>query len=300
MSTTTSSTSHRPPKADPAEVLSRARASAHVVERHCFADLIDFSAIRDHILPSKCECPLASTVVEKAPTNLTLKRCQVCQYDKDLELPGLPEMIFPNNRLELRSAASKQVLIDFNTLDALKAVDAHTLPNVEVGPSAAWRESRKEVLEGLRSVSAPFDWTFTSHYAGTLGPGVSAEPTELAIDFEKLKRRDPIQFYSEVVLYEDELADHGCAHMSIRVRVMPSTFFLLQRFYLRVDHVMVRIIDTRLFGEADSDYFLRECSLREAQFTDLSPEDLKNVTDPNLIWQSLPVASSKTEKIKIN
>jgi hypothetical protein len=33
------------------------------------------------------------------------------------------------------------------------------------------------------------------------------------IDYERLKRKDPIQFYTEITLYEDELADNGCAQV---------------------------------------------------------------------------------------
>ena len=33
-------------------------------------------------------------------------------------------------------------------------------------------------------------------------------------------------------------------------RVMPTSFFLLLRFFLRVDRVLIRINDTRLYHEA--------------------------------------------------
>jgi type 2A phosphatase activator TIP41 len=60
--------------------------------------------------------------------------------------------------------------------------------------------------------------------------------------------------------------------MTIRVRVMPTCFFVLCRFYLRIDHVMVRVCDTRLLGEIGQDYVLREWSLREAKYSELSPQ----------------------------
>lgn len=38
-------------------------------------------------------------------------------------------------------------------------------------------------------------------------------PSDETISIEKLKRRDPINFYSQLMLYEDELADHGCSEV---------------------------------------------------------------------------------------
>ena len=58
---------------------------------------------------------------------------------------------------------------------------------------------------------------------------------------------NPIIHYGEVVFYEDELGDKGHSKVNIRFRVMKDCFFALLRSYTRVDHVMVRILDTRIF-----------------------------------------------------
>ena len=50
---------------------------------------------------------------------------------------------------------------------------------------------------------------------------------------------------------------------------MASGFLVLQRFFLRVDGVLVRINDTRLYHAAQTDYLLREYSSREAKIKDL-------------------------------
>ena len=52
-------------------------------------------------------------------------------------------------------------------------------------------------------------------------------------------------------------------------RVMPRSFFLLLRFYLRVDGVLVRVNDTRLYHEADQAYMLREYTSRQSLASDL-------------------------------
>jgi len=53
--------------------------------------------------------------------------------------------------------------------------------------------------------------------------------------------------YGEVVLFEDELGDNGYSKVNVRYRVMSDCFFVLHRSYTRVDHVLVRILDTRIF-----------------------------------------------------
>lgn len=52
-------------------------------------------------------------------------------------------------------------------------------------------------------------------------------------------------------------------------RVMPSGFFVLLRFYLRVDDVLIRINDTRLYYEKDNQYMLREYTSKESKTKDL-------------------------------
>lgn len=50
---------------------------------------------------------------------------------------------------------------------------------------------------------------------------------------------------------------------------MPSSFFILLRYFLRVDNVLIKINDTRLYHEFDSDHVLREYTSREAKTSDL-------------------------------
>ncbi|KAJ3343237.1 hypothetical protein HDU93_009221 [Gonapodya sp. JEL0774] len=76
---------------------------------------------------------------------------------------------------------------------------------------------------------------------------ISASTPIPAIDYALLRRRDPILFFDEVPLYEDELADNGSTALLVKVRVMPHSFLLLLRHVLRIDHVLVRISDTRIF-----------------------------------------------------
>ena len=47
---------------------------------------------------------------------------------------------------------------------------------------------------------------------------------------------------------------------------MPSCWFALQRFFLRVDHVLFRLYDVRIFHDFASDRIIRECRGREAPY----------------------------------
>ncbi|KAM1794635.1 hypothetical protein ACFX11_035095 [Malus domestica] len=53
------------------------------------------------------------------------------------------------------------------------------------------------------------------------------EDCEEKIDVVALASKEPILFYDEVVLYEDELADIGVSLLTVKVRVMPTSWFLL-------------------------------------------------------------------------
>ena len=41
--------------------------------------------------------------------------------------------------------------------------------------------------------------------------------TSERIDLEKLKSREKIHFYTDLLLFEDELADHGASMISIKI-----------------------------------------------------------------------------------
>lgn len=62
-------------------------------------------------------------------------------------------------------------------------------------------------------------------------------------------------------LWEDELGDNGISLLELRFRAMQDCFFALLRHYIRVDDVIIRIYDTRIYHEYDKDYIIREFSV---------------------------------------
>jgi type 2A phosphatase activator TIP41 len=115
----------------------------------------------------------------------------------------------------------------------------------------------------------PFDWSYTTDYKGTITKG---KPFELEkenaepIPIELLKRPDPILFFEEVVLFESELDDNGISILSCKLRVMPDRMLLLCRQFMRLDDVLVRIRDTRIYVDFNLGKVIRDYTEKEDGF----------------------------------
>ncbi|XP_038048067.1 TIP41-like protein [Patiria miniata] len=221
-----------------------------------------------------------------------LKSQQLERYHQELELPQLPEMLFGDNVLKILNTGGYGM--EFNALDSMKRVDAHNAP-FKVAAAQKWQEARSD-CEFINKVVKPFDWTYTTDYKGTLLGNLQESPTDQRIDMEKLKVREKIHFYEEMTLFEDELADNGSASLTVKMRVMQSCFFILLRFFLRVDDVLIRIHDTRIYHEAGESYILREFTSREKSISDLKVEP-SLYTNPTEIAEHLDITAEQYDRI---
>ena len=156
----------------------------------------------------------------------------------------------------------------------------------------------------------PFDWSYSTDYTGTV-PTVSKvpafEPSSTQIPLQLLRRPDPILFFDEVMLYEDELADNGIAMLSCKVRVMPARLLLLSRFFMRLDDVLFRIRDTRIYVEFATKEIIREYTAREEKFEvvrqrlSTTREDVSALMrDANKLADLLPVVHSSIERLVLS
>lgn len=253
-------------------------------ESHSFDDWT-ISYTKSHILKSVC-------INDNKCVSGEPNCCELCVYNYALDLPHLPDMVFHKNVLTVSHKTGAQ--LEFNPLDALKFVRNEKL-DLKVACSDEWKGSREDA--DTQEKVKPFDWSFTTEYTGTVNDKFRVEQTGQKIDMFKLMKREPIHFYHDLTLFEDELHDHGISVLSVKVRVMPSGFYILQRFFLRVDHVLIRINDTRFHYEKGNDYILREYTHREAKI-----EQLKNVPpalfiNPNEVAEHIPVISKRNEKL---
>uniref|UniRef100_A0A3Q3B081 TIP41-like protein n=1 Tax=Kryptolebias marmoratus TaxID=37003 RepID=A0A3Q3B081_KRYMA len=209
--------------------------------------------------------------------NHIMKSKDIERLGEELNMPSLPEMLFGDNILRIQHIDGFG--IEFNAIDALKRVN-NMEDSVKVACAQEWLESRAD-SEVSNEVVRPFDWTYSTDYRGTLiGDSLQMKVTKTTerINMEKLKAREHIMFFEDVLLFEDELHDHGVSMISVKIRVMPTSFFLLLRFFLRVDRVLIRINDTRLESR----------NLPVALYT-----------DPNEIAQYLSLKLMECEKLEL-
>ncbi|MCJ1286990.1 hypothetical protein MMC26_006337 [Xylographa opegraphella] len=216
-----------------------------------------------------------------------------------------PEMIFGDNSVSIEHIASGWS-INFNTFEALNKVDKTGASMLQVAHSKEWQSTRYSLIlngtlqekhQGITEVVKPFDWSYTTDYMGSLSPRNRLfTPTSTAIPLELLKRPDPIIFFDEVVLYEDEMADNGITMLSCKVRVMPARLLLLCRFFMRLDNVLFRLRDTRLYIDFSTCQIIREYVAKEDNYeairlklTESREDALAQMRDPNRISELLPV-----------
>ncbi|XP_028414892.1 TIP41-like protein [Dendronephthya gigantea] len=198
-----------------------------------------------------------------------LKADTLERFTSELKLPSLPEMVFGDNCLRIQHEVGFG--LEFNALDALRLVDSER-DLMKVACADAWQKSRSDGEQSTVIVK-PFDWTYTTNYKGSLLKKDDIQfkvvETDEKIDIELLKKKEKIYFFEDIILFEDELADNGCALLNVKMRIMQGSFFILLRFYLRVDGVLVRINDTRIHYQAGNNYFLREYTSRESTVSEI-------------------------------
>ncbi|KAJ6662230.1 hypothetical protein lerEdw1_012393 [Lerista edwardsae] len=194
-----------------------------------------------------------------------MKSAEAERLAEELHMPCVPEMMFGDNILRIQHESLFG--IEFNATDALKCVN-NSQGMVKVACAEEWQESRSDP-EHSKEVVKPYDWTYTTDYKGTLlGDLVKLKvsPTTEHIDTEKLKAREQIMFFEEVLLFEDELHDHGVSSLSVKI--------------------------------ADKRYMLREYTSRESKISSLMHVPPPLFTDPNEIAQYLPVKETVCEKLE--
>ncbi|RLN92515.1 hypothetical protein BBJ28_00011332 [Nothophytophthora sp. Chile5] len=298
---------------------------------------------KTHITPidtvDKCVMAACTAVLQFSDEKNSIAVCVcvcVCGNDRIGEVAKLtpPEMVFGKNQLLLFHESSG-VCYNFLAVEALKG--AHFPPpssaeaqdivaNQQLKVSIAKHNTNKYVSQShsqrdrdVKELDITYDWTYSTDYKGSLqhltrtvgapvvfttsSEEVAVEVTQERINMEKLKEREPILWFEDVGLYEDELHDHGTSAMSVKVRVMPSGFYVLSRYWMRLDHVVVRLHETRIHHLFGSDHFLREYTRKEEQFETLfgqgHPKNMVNYTNIDTFQHLLPVREAVYEKVML-
>ena len=210
-----------------------------------------------------------------------------------------PEQTFLANTVRIEHEPSGWVL-SFHAEDALKqSVDDKNEP-VRVASANKWQADRADVLQDVRKMD--YDWTYTTSYAGRWINKNHPESAMTMIKSDKqlnvellTDRAIPLVAYHEAPLFVSELDDTGASELTVRVRVTDRTFecpcffasppvrvielsavplaltcglvagywFVLMRFYLRVDDTVVRIRDVRWYWDDSATSVIRETRWHE-------------------------------------
>ncbi|KAL5119150.1 Tap42 interacting protein [Pleosporales sp. CAS-2024a] len=254
----------------------------------------------------------AATSITKGAFTITTRKLPILRaapIDDMSKKLGItpPEMIFGDNLARIEHAPSGW-FVEFNAFDALDRVDKTGDNMFKVSYSHEWQQNRQKQFEDITDVVKPFDWSYSTDYKGTTPASPALQPSPRPIPLELLKRPDPIHFFDEVMLYEDELADNGIAMLSCKIRVMPARLLLLVRFFMRLDHVVFRIRDTRIYVEFASGDVIREYTAREAPYeqvrqslaaTARKEEVLAIMRDPNRLSEHMPVVEKSLEGLTL-
>lgn len=104
-----------------------------------------------------------------------------------------------------------------------------------------------------------YDWTFSTPYTGSAflyhnrinnkSDNVQWKQSSTSlIELPLLTdQTQPILFFDDINLYEDDMHDNGYVSLKCKIRVMPTCFFILMTLFVRVDHVLVRVKEVRMF-----------------------------------------------------
>ena len=188
----------------------------------------------------------------------------------------LPEMVFPTAHVTLEGRGLR---FHWDVFEAMKDwARAHSeIPinsnksNFGVGvlkSKDAKQWEKKLVVSSTDSVEAAsvfhYDWTFSTPFTGKTKGGEWVGLEKSGMRMELLTDTSaPILFFDEVTLFEDDLHDNGQAQFTVKLRVMPSCAYVLARFWLRVDNVVVRVRETRLLVVFSDLAVYRDVSWRE-------------------------------------
>lgn len=191
--------------------------------------------------------PAWTIVAENHPMS---NAAQLDALDAELKM-HLPEMTFGTNRINLKHRPSGWQY-EFSTTEALRGVkngpleegdgsvkvkhadewlkSRYVLDNPIFRPSSLTRPDRTNVNTDIPIPETipikPYDWTYTTAYEGHACPGSlkeirfqDADPPNPShsIPMDELARHDPILFYAQTLLFEDELHDNGSSSLLVRL-----------------------------------------------------------------------------------
>jgi len=196
----------------------------------------------------------------------------------------LPEMVFPRAHITLEQVDGTK--LKFGAYPALlEWAQAHqSIPLgsskeykgvsvMQVADAKLWSSKSKQ---DTTHSNFHYDWTFSTPHACTTTMDVSWTPLpKSGMDLSLLQDQTvPILLFDEVILYEDDLHDNGQVTLTCKIRVMPTCVYCLERLWVRVDGVLLRVRDTRVSLEFYTGKVYRDVAWRQCRWEDLGKHGL--------------------------
>ena len=204
--------------------------------------------------------------------------------ENKLHINHLPEIFYGLNRLFLINK-SKNFCYEFNPIQMLSLTNENIrkklLKEKEIYyiPSPAKSQYSKP-----NDIKNEEDWSFSSPYMGHISsikdnimikyyPEIK-ETKKFKIEKSKIKfpetKVENVLNYNKIQFFEDELGDIGFSEGKIGFGVMNDFFLGLMRCYLRVDNMLVRNIDTKIYHKFGDNYIIRNFLVKEKTYDELT------------------------------
>ena len=204
--------------------------------------------------------------------------------ENKLNINHLPEIFYGFNRLFLINK-TKNFCYEFNPLQMLslanytqrkkllKEKEIYYIPNQAKSQYSKTDDSKNEE-----------DWSFSSPYMGHITSINNSPMSKYYPEIKETKvfkkektnlkypetKVENVLNYNQIHFFEDELGDIGFSEGKIGFGVMNECFLGLMRCYLRVDNMVVRNIDTKIYHKFGDNYIIRNFLVKEKTYDELA------------------------------
>ena len=205
------------------------------------------------------------------------------KQENGLFVSHLPEIFYGFNRLFLINE-SQNFCYEFSPIQMLSLTNYNIreklLKEKEIYYIPFQAKSQYSKIEDTKN---EMDWSFSSPYMGHITSINNCimnkyyhkinETKEFKIEksnfiFPETKIENVLN-YNQVQFFEDELGDIGLSEGKIGFGVMDECFLGLMRCYLRVDNMVVRNIDTKIYHKFGEKYIIRNFTVKEKTYDEL-------------------------------
>jgi len=204
--------------------------------------------------------------------------------ENKLHINHLPEIFYGFNRLFLINK-TKNFCYEFNPLQMLslanytqrkkllKEKEIYYIPNQAKSQYSKTDDTKNEE-----------DWSFSSPYMGHITSINNSPMSKYYPEIKETKvfkkektnikypetKVENVLNYNQIHFFEDELGDIGFSEGKIGFGVMNECFLGLMRCYLRVDNMVVRNIDTKIYHKFGDNYIIRNFLVKEKTYDELA------------------------------